>query len=235
MLVGTGSGVPLVAREVEAGTAAMAWSLWPSRRRWLARQALPTFAFVLVVALWIGIAAWLLADTRSAGGTWSSMFADADLFGLPVVAGAVAATAIGVATGAIIGRILPALILSVLLVGACLAAIAATQPLIVHATLDQTNVGSAAAVATLLRDNPDFDIRLVTPDDEILSLEDARSRAPAGTDPDDWTAQTYRPVALGVKASKTGEWQVVESVLLLVVAGVAYIGAGEVVHRRSPR
>ena len=45
--IGVFLGVPIVAREVERGTARLAWSLAPSRWRWFLSNALPILAIVV--------------------------------------------------------------------------------------------------------------------------------------------------------------------------------------------
>ena len=49
-------GVPIVARELEMRTTALAWSLTPSRSRWLLARFLP---MLLVGVVGLGITGWL--------------------------------------------------------------------------------------------------------------------------------------------------------------------------------
>jgi hypothetical protein len=48
-------GVPVVAREIEGRTAAIAWTLSRSRPRWLIQRVLPLGVFVIVLAVAVGI------------------------------------------------------------------------------------------------------------------------------------------------------------------------------------
>ena len=48
VVAGLLAGGPIVARELESGTARLAWSLGPSRLRWFVQRAVPILASVLV-------------------------------------------------------------------------------------------------------------------------------------------------------------------------------------------
>lgn len=103
-------GVPLVAREIDHGTAQIAWTLSRSRITWLARRV----AFAALVV--IGLLAVLAVTSEILA---AALFPNADLGqdftwygrrgGLLVVRG-LAALGVGVLVGAMIGRLLPALL-----------------------------------------------------------------------------------------------------------------------------
>ena len=108
-LFGVFWGAPLVAGEIEAGTHQLAWSQTVTRRRWLAAKAAWTLA---------GAAVWGAA--MSALITWWSGPVNAvnesrfnlghfDTQGLVPVGYAVFAVALGLTTGAVLRRVLPAL------------------------------------------------------------------------------------------------------------------------------
>jgi hypothetical protein len=103
-------GVPLVSREVESGTAAMAWTLSRSRARWLAGRV--AFAAAVLLPLLVVV---LLASAALASAILPQLHLDRDFtwYGrrdwLIVVRG-VAALGIGVLVGAVVGRMLPALL-----------------------------------------------------------------------------------------------------------------------------
>ena len=106
-------GVPIVARELERGTSRLAWSLAPSRRRWFLARLLPVLAVMIVVGLVAGVAL-----DRMAGATdpWTDPARSFDGFGsrgVVYAARAVFVFAIAVAAGAIIGRSLPALLITI--------------------------------------------------------------------------------------------------------------------------
>lgn len=103
-------GVPLVAREVESGTAGMAWTLSRSRTRWLAARlaflALVLLALLAVVVLVSrALAAALLPQfDLERDFTW---YGRRDWL---IVARGLAALGIGVLVGAAVGRLLPGLL-----------------------------------------------------------------------------------------------------------------------------
>jgi hypothetical protein len=108
-LVGLLGGVPLVARELEARTAQTAWSLFPSRAIWLSRQLAPVALVLGVSVACAALAATPVAADRAAWG-WSASL-DLGLHGPLVLIRAFAAFGIGVFTGAVVGRALPAFVL----------------------------------------------------------------------------------------------------------------------------
>src|SRR5215211_7868457 len=57
VVAGLLAGGPIVARELEAGTARLAWSLGPSRLRWFVQRALPILAMAGFACLAIGLTA----------------------------------------------------------------------------------------------------------------------------------------------------------------------------------
>jgi hypothetical protein len=112
-VVGTLVGVPIVAREIDSRTASMAWSMEPSRNRWLLRQLLP-------VAVIAG-----LAMTAAAGGAaaidrhntiWGGGYRDythIGHYGSGLVARWFGAFGIGILAGSLVGRPLPAFLLAI--------------------------------------------------------------------------------------------------------------------------
>ncbi|HEX2142106.1 MAG TPA: hypothetical protein VHK28_07545 [Candidatus Limnocylindria bacterium] len=103
-------GVPLVAREVENRTSAIAWTLSRSRLAWLGSR-LAFVGLVLVVLL----AAIAVASEALATALLPTLDLDADFTwhgrrGWLVVARGLAALGIGLLVGALIGRVLPALL-----------------------------------------------------------------------------------------------------------------------------
>lgn len=113
VLVGLLAGVPIVAREIESRTAQTAWSLNPSRTRWLARQIAP---IGLLLGALMAIAAAVAIPVAAASVDWglsvSSLIGSS---GVLVWLTAFATFGIGLATGAIVGRALPAFV-----IGLCL-------------------------------------------------------------------------------------------------------------------
>jgi hypothetical protein len=110
-MLGLFLGVPIVAREVEHRTAGIAWSLSPSRRRWLLKRAAPTLVLVTVATLGVGVVGEMLTDAMPWAEGTDVGFTDYGARGPLLAVRGVAAFAIGLAIGALVPRQLPALLL----------------------------------------------------------------------------------------------------------------------------
>lgn len=130
--IGLVLGVPLVAREVEHGTAQLAWTVGRSRVRWLIGRV----AFAALVAMLLSA---LLAATTEVLATAMlpdiNMSQDFNLHGNrgPLIVGrAMLGLGAGVLVGALLGRQLPALLVGVFVVGGLYAASWAGFPIWYH-------------------------------------------------------------------------------------------------------
>lgn len=114
-VVGALVGVPIVAGEIEARTAGIAWSLSPSRTRWLMRQLTP---IALVTGLAIAMAGLAAEAYEHDYETWSGGFRDVihiGHYGYGLLARTLGVFGIGVGIGSLIGRQLPAFLIAVFL------------------------------------------------------------------------------------------------------------------------
>ncbi len=111
--VGTLLGAPLVSREIEKRTAPMAWSLSLSRARWLALRALPLLIAIAVVLLILGQASEALIRATPPGDIGFGHFA---MHGPLVAVRGAAVFIIGVVVGLVLGRMLPAILVTGLVV-----------------------------------------------------------------------------------------------------------------------
>jgi hypothetical protein len=105
-------GVPIVARDVEGRTAGIAWTLSRSRTHWLAGRV--AFATVVLVAL---LAVVVVASGALAGAIQPNLHLERDFSSYGqrdwlIVARGLAALSLGVLAGAVVGRILPALLVA---------------------------------------------------------------------------------------------------------------------------
>jgi len=113
LILGLFLGVPVVAREIEGRTAAMAWALDPGRGRWLLQRTLPVLAVVLVAGILIGIGGELVTlappfQEHPLGAGFSDY--GSRLGQVPVRA--IAVLVLGIAIGTLVPRQLPALLLT---------------------------------------------------------------------------------------------------------------------------
>ena len=106
-IVGILLGAPLVSREIEKRTASIAWSLSRSRARWLALRAAPPLIAITVVLLLVGQASEALIRARPPGELGFPVFA---MHGPLIAARGVAVFCIGVLVGLVMGRMLPAIL-----------------------------------------------------------------------------------------------------------------------------
>lgn len=120
-------GAPLVAREIDGGTAQLAWSLSGSRIGWFVRRIAFVALFVLALLAIIATAAELLAAAVEPDRNLAEDFAFFGQRGLPVVARGAGALMLGVLVGTITGRVLPAVLASALVIGIAFAGLSLGQ------------------------------------------------------------------------------------------------------------
>ena len=104
-------GAPLLSREIEHRTAPMAWSLSPSRRGWLLWRTAPLLLALLIVLLVLGQASAVVLDTVE---DVELGFRQYGMFGPILAARGLAIFGVGVLVGLLIGRVLPALLVTAL-------------------------------------------------------------------------------------------------------------------------
>jgi hypothetical protein len=130
--VGLVLGVPLVAREVDHGTAQLAWTIGRSRVRWLiGRVAFAALVAVVLTAL-LAVTTEVLATAMLPNIDMSQDFNLHGNRGPLIVGRAMLGLGAGVLVGALLGRQLPALLLGVFVVGGVYAATWVGFPLWYH-------------------------------------------------------------------------------------------------------
>ena len=167
-------GIVLAGKEIDRGTTVFAWSLTPSRRRWLAQRVVPVALAVVAAGLLAGFFADRLEGLRNPGFPAEATFGHLGLRG-PVVAGeALAVFGLALAAGAVLGRILPALLVAGALgLGSIAAVNVATDAWLRTETVAVLGVDDVAAV------HPDWrvvDYRVLAPDGSIITWNEAYER-----------------------------------------------------------
>jgi hypothetical protein len=109
-------GLALIGKELDQGTTTFAWSIGPSRRRWLLQRVVPIGLAIFVICLAVGAVADALEQLRAPGTDPNGSLAMLGTRGVVIGAEAVAYFGIALLIGAVIGRILPALLLTCVLV-----------------------------------------------------------------------------------------------------------------------
>ena len=124
LLAGLLLGGPLIARELDRGTARLAWSLGPSRRRWYGQRVLPILVVVTLTAMVIGIVAEQLTALFAPDVDLANSFIGFHARGVLLATSALLLASIAVAVGSIVGRQIPTILLALLLGGATVLAVA---------------------------------------------------------------------------------------------------------------
>jgi hypothetical protein len=117
-------GGPLVAREIDSGTAQVAWSLGTSRPWWLARRIAFMVLFVAVSLAIIAVASEILAAAVAPERDLGQDFMWFGRRGWIIVAYGIGALLVGLVIGAVIGRVLPAVLTAFLIIGVAFVGIA---------------------------------------------------------------------------------------------------------------
>ena len=232
LVAGVLAGSVLVAREVEHRTTQFAWSVGTSRRRWFVDRVVPVFVVAVGAVVLAAVAGEVVEAARA---PWIDPLVSSQDYGLrgpTVVALAVAAFGISVFVGALIGRMLPALILAAVLVVGVRSVVGQMLPFGEPVVILSDSIFSEIAAT----DSP-----LVTggawqaSDGRLLSWEEAYALAPAGTDdPSSWLSEHGKDVALGVPGRDIWRVELRESAILVVIGLVGLVGAALVVDRRRP-
>jgi hypothetical protein len=120
-VIGAFLGVPIVGRELERGTTRLAWSLAPSRWRWFAVRVLPVLALIVVLTFVAGAAVDRFFAVSVRGEDPTASFSLFGARGVLLAARAAFIFGVAVVVGAVVGRALPALILTALIASIAIA------------------------------------------------------------------------------------------------------------------
>jgi hypothetical protein len=114
MLVGMFWGAPLVAREIEHGTHRLVWTQGTSRIQWLtAKVGLVSLGVLVLTATYAWMLNWWISPVMQTSGQRFD-FVFYDIHGIVVIGYTMFALALGVVAGAVTGRLLSAMAVTVL-------------------------------------------------------------------------------------------------------------------------
>jgi hypothetical protein len=111
LVVGILVGAPLVARELERKTSLLVWTQGATRMRWLVGMLLGVFAGT--IALFVAFSllnTWWLDPIIQLDGRFNNVF---EVVGIVPIAYAAFALALGIAAGALLGKTLPAILVTI--------------------------------------------------------------------------------------------------------------------------
>lgn len=230
VIAGLLAGGPIVARELEAGTARLAWSLGPSRRRWFVQRVVPILVMTFVACLAIGLTAEALVKVLDPAVDLDRSFVGFRMRGLLVGVEGLAVACLAMAVGALLGRMVPTIIMSLILILGISIAVDKVE----RATLLSEAVISSSQTYFWSDADLTLESRMKFPSGEILSYEEAFATHPEVNAP--WTDQPpWEDVVLFVPGERYHDVERREA-LALGALGLAFFAIGLVtVVRRRPR
>lgn len=221
-------GGPIVARELESGTARLAWSLSPSRLRWFGQRVLPILAMALLAALAVGLTADALTHLLRPSVDLDASFVGFRSRGLLVAVQGLLVASIALAMGAILGRTVPTIVLGLVLVFAIGAAVDKVQRGVL------TNEAVLGDDSGYSDDNLYIDSRLRMPDGAIVTWDELSALYPQYANGWDETSRIQN-VTLYIPGSRYHDVERREAFALgglaLLFVGIAAVA----VVRRRPR
>jgi hypothetical protein len=239
LFIGLFLGVPIVAREIEAGTAPTVWAIVGDRRRWLVGRLIPILVILVVSLGFLAVASELLWAGRSPWQPIPNM-SDLGLHGPGIVAKGLAVFGLALLAGAIIGRTLPAVLIGVVFCFLLYAGAGIAQSAWMQAEAQKHVTASTESPEVLFPGGTYFSQAWVGPDGLLIfDSQAAAALAPPGVDPYEWLS--YGPAAggleivqIGVPGSSYPTWMLIETVGfgLIGIIGIALVFP--VVGRRRP-
>lgn len=222
-----GSG--LLSGEVERGTAQLAWTISPSRTRWLVERITVLALLVMGCAVAIAVVSEILEQAMSPLASSQSTFADYGFRGPVVLFRTFAFFGIALLVGGLTGRTVPALVLATGLCAALIVVLSFLRPY--GQPLERLDVNNRLGDALTVGG------RFVAPDGNLLTNQEAIARAPVGLSPQqvrDWVVDTFPSVAIGLSGDQLPVVELREGLLLTFVGAAAVAGTLIVVRRRRP-
>jgi|GEM_PF-6839675 len=234
-VIGIVAGAPIIAREVELGTAHTTWTLFSSRSRWLVSQLVPVMVAIAIAVAAASVATELVAGLRERVGL--AVISDIGMHGLTFAMRVAAAFGVGLLVGAVVARSVPSVVIGVVVfvlvigvLGVAREAWFANQP---RAALDPDDA-TAVTTTWLWRD----------PTGELVTDEIAMSTVPADVAAlDRGSAQAvesmnwlegagYDLVPVGITQDQALGWQPYEAGILAMLCVGSVSSTFLVVRRR---
>ena len=169
-------GVALVGKEIERGTAVLAWSVGTSRRRWLAERLLPAVVLLLVSCLAAGALADVLEGLRNPVVDPAASFEHLGLRGILPAAHGIAAFGLALLVGAWLGRLLPALLIAGALSLATVIGVRAVTDAMLNREVVVLVGTRDSDLNALASTGLNRGVAFLQPDGQLLTYEEARAR-----------------------------------------------------------
>ena len=221
-------GGPIVARELESGTARLAWSLAPSRLRWFLHRAVPALALAALAGLAIGLSADALVHLSDPNLDIDQSFAGFRQRGLLIGVQSVLIASIALAVGSILGRAVPTFVLGLILFGGIGLAVDKVETKLLTNEALTTESFSWDGGGLYLES------RIRMPDGQVLTWQEMSVLHPEILD-NGYDPEVYRDVVLYIPGSRYHDVERREALVLGAIAGLFIVIAGVTVVRRRPR
>src|SRR5438034_1267984 len=206
------AGGPIVARELETGTARLAWSLGPSRLRWFAQRVVPIFLMFLVACFAIGVVADSLLHLVQPTVAIDGSFVGYRARGLLIPTLGLVVASIALAIGALTGRTVPTIILTLMLFGGLIAAADTVEKQVL---LGEAVVGGDFQYS---ENNLWLDSKFLMPDGRVMSWDEVIAEHPEFNEFGWDESSGIQPVALYIPGARYHDVERREAAALLAIA-----------------
>lgn len=225
LLAGLLLGAPLIARELDRGTARLAWSLGPSRRRWYLQRVLPVLVVVSLTAMTIGVVSEQLTALFAPEVELANSFIGFHGRGVLLATSALLLASIAVAVGSIVGRQIPTILLALLLGGATVLAVTEIDKRVLTGEAVRLT-GEDYYTHDLVTDEGRFEL----PDGQLVTYDELIAIDPTIMERE----FNYPYVTFGIPRERYREIEAREA-LVHVVLSLGFLAVGAVVvGRRRP-
>jgi len=218
-------GVPIVAREIERGTASLPWAMSASRRGWFLSRLAILGGVVAILSLLSAITSELLSGASNPGVDMAHSFREVETRGPIIVARGLAAFSLASLAGAVMGRALPGLLLAAAMSLAVFFGLQLANDSWLHTDAGPMPEGVSVDDAVI------SDVGYLLPDGRIVDWDTAwQALDDPSTNPVEAFPQRYVGVEPGLAPGKRAR----EALVMLMASFMAAALATVVVERRRP-
>lgn len=227
-LLGVLLGAPIVAHEIETGSAQLTWSLDRRTGRWFVQRFVAHLGVVIALTAALGLTGHVLEAALYPQWDPLASFHDFGSRGLPLVARAVATYSLAALLGALVGRVLPAIIMGGIMAAALWVGLTVggsrwiTPEAVPEFVVDSSYRISGIAYG---RDGSVFTPEQVAADSPHKYQSDAYWR---------WLDENFEILSIALPPARYGEAVAGEAAVLLAGSTLAGILGTMVVRRRRP-
>lgn len=170
-LVGILLGAPLISREVEKRTAPLAWSLSRSRARWMVGRTFPLLLAIAIALLLLGQASEALIRATPPGEVGFRQFG---MHGPLIAVRGIAVFCIGALVGLLMGRVLPAILITGLTVAVLFIGLQLVRDGLMRAEASWVEAGASDLSGVMIYDSAFIDDAT----GELVAFDEAYRRFP---------------------------------------------------------